>query len=196
MQKHCLLILLVVLYLALLSVAHPETGTAGTQLVPLRAYLRQGIEKAFNMETPSARELFQSAVELDRENPLGYAFLALARLFSYEMDYDLQERAKYQELMLQDIGEALARGQKRIEKNPRDSEAYFAMALAKIVKVRWAITQKRYVMVAQETASIWDYLEKVKAEDPQNYDVYFPIGLLHYHLDHLSLIHISSPRDS
>jgi len=88
--------------------------------------------------------------------------------------------------MLQDIGEALARGLKRIEKNPRDSEAYFAMALAKIVKVRWAITQKQYVMVAQETASTWDYLEKVKAEDPQNYDVYFPIGLLHYHLDHLT----------
>lgn len=90
--------------------------------------------------------------------------------------------------MLQDIGEALARGLKRIEKNPRDSEAYFAMALAKIVKVRWAIAQKRYVVVAQETSSTWDYLEKVKVEAPQNHDVYFPIGLLHYHLDHLPAV--------
>ncbi len=188
MKKHCPLLVLVLLCLALLGASQPETGTAETQPVPLRTYLRQGIDKAFNLETQSAMGFLQSAVELDRENPLGYAFRALVRLFSYEMDYDLQERAKYQELMLQDISEALVRAQKRIEKNPRDSQAYFAMALAKIVKVRWAIAQKRYVVVAQETASTWDYLEKVKAEDPQNYDVYFPIGLLHYHLDHLPAV--------
>jgi tetratricopeptide (TPR) repeat protein len=188
MKKHCMLILLEVLCLSLLSAAQPETGAAETQLVPLRAYLRQGIEKAFNLETKSAMGLFQSAVELNRENPLGYAFLALAHLFSDEMGFDPQEKTQHQEDMLQDIGEALARGLKRIEKNPRDSQAYFAMAIAKIVKVRWAIAQKRYVMVAQETANIWDYLEKVKAEDPQNYDVYFPIGLLHYHLDHLPAV--------
>ncbi len=108
MKKHCPLIVPVLLCLAFLSTAQPEKGTAETQPVLLRAYLRQGIDKAFNMETRSAMGLFQSAVELDRENPLGYAFLALARLFSYEMEYDLQEREKYQELMLQDIGEALA----------------------------------------------------------------------------------------
>jgi tetratricopeptide (TPR) repeat protein len=186
MKKPISFILLVVLALTVLSAAQPETGDTETQLAPLRVYLRQGIEKAFNLETQTAIGLFQRAVELDRENPIGYAFLALARLFSHEMEYDPQERARLQEVMLQDIGDALARGQKRIEKNPRDSQAYFAMALAKIVRVRWAIAQKRYVVVAQETASIWDLLEKVKAEDPQNYDIYFPIGLLHYHLDHLS----------
>jgi tetratricopeptide (TPR) repeat protein len=185
MKKPVSFILLVVLALTLLSAAQPETGDAQTQLAPLRTYLRQGIDKAFNMENHSAMGFFQNAVELDRGNPLAYTFLALARLFSYETDYDPQERARLQEVMLQDISEALAWGLKRIEKNPRDSEAYFAMALAKIVKVRWAIAQKRYLVVAQEAASIWDFLEKVKAEDPQNYDIYFPIGLLHYHLDHL-----------
>ncbi len=188
MKKHCPLIIFVLLCLALLSASQPGTVTAETQPAQLRTYLRQGIDKAFNMETQSAMGFFQSAVELDRENPLGYAFLALAHLFTYEMEYDLQERAKHQELMLQDIDETLVRGQKRIEKNPRDSEAYFAMAIAKIVKVRWAITQKRYVVIAQETSSTWDYLERVKTEDPQNYDVYFPIGLLHYHLDHLPAV--------
>jgi tetratricopeptide (TPR) repeat protein len=188
MKKHFPLIFLILLCLAALSATQPQTGTAETHQIPLRAYLRQGIDKAFNLETQSAMAFFQSAVDLDRGNPLGYAFLALAHLFSYEMDYDPQERAKQQEDMLRDIGETLDRGLKRIEKNPRDSEAYFAMAIAKIVKVRWAITQKRFVMVAQETASTWDYLEKVKAEDPQNYDAYFPIGLLHYHLDHLPAV--------
>src|SRR3989339_182168 len=188
MKPYFLFNLLVLLCLALLSAVQPETVTAGTQPVQLRAYLRQGIDKAFNLETQSAVGFFQSSVELDRENPIAFAFLALAHLFAYEMGFDPQERTKLQEVMLQDIGEALARGLKRIEKNPRDRESYFAIALAKIVKVRWAIAQKRYVVVAQETSSTWDYLEKVKVEAPQNHDVYFPIGLLHYHLDHLPAV--------
>jgi tetratricopeptide (TPR) repeat protein len=57
--------------------------------------------------------------------------------------------------------------------------------MAKIIKVRWAIGQKQWRIVAQETSNIWDYLEKAKKEDPQNYDTYFLMGLLHYHLDHL-----------
>jgi tetratricopeptide (TPR) repeat protein len=59
------------------------------------------------------------------------------------------------------------------------------MILAKIIKIRWAIAQKSYLTVFHEAAAVWDYLEKAKVADPQNFDVYFPIGLLHYHLDHL-----------
>jgi tetratricopeptide (TPR) repeat protein len=60
------------------------------------------------------------------------------------------------------------------------------MALAKIAKLQWAIHQKRYFIIAQETSNIWDYLEKAKGETSQNYDTYFLTGLLHYHLNHLS----------
>jgi tetratricopeptide (TPR) repeat protein len=185
MKKQCPLMVLIVLCLAFLSAAEIEAVAGDAQPATLRAYLRQGIEKAFNLETQRATSLFQKAVELDRGNPIGYSFLALNHLFSYEMSFDPQERARDQESMLQDVEEALGRGLNRIEKNPRDSQAYFAMALAKIVKIRWALTQKRYLVIAQESANIWTYLEKAKAEDPQNYDIYFPLGLLHYHLDHL-----------
>jgi tetratricopeptide (TPR) repeat protein len=91
-----------------------------------------------------------------------------------------------QETLLRYAKEALVKGEKRIEKNPHDSHAYFAMALAKISEIQWAIHQKHYFIIVQETSNIWDYLEKAKAEDPQNNDVYFLMGLLHYHLDHLS----------
>jgi tetratricopeptide (TPR) repeat protein len=185
MKKRGLSILMIVLCLTLLSAAQTETDAAETYPDQLHTCLRQGIEKAFNLETQSAMVFFQKAVDLDPDNPLGYSFLALSHLFSYEMDFDLQERMKDQEAMLRDVTEALARGQKRIERNARDGQAYFAMTLAKIVKIRWAITQKRYLVIAQEAMNIWDYLERAKAEAPQNYDVYFPIGLLHYHLDHL-----------
>jgi tetratricopeptide (TPR) repeat protein len=185
MKNRCPLMTLLVLCLAFLSVTQTVAEAGEAQPALLRTYLRQGIEKAFNLETQHATSLFQKAVELDRGNPLGYSFLALNHLFSYEMSFDPQERVSDQESMLRDVEEALGRGLTRIEKNARDGQAYFAMALAKIVKIRWALTQKRYLMIAQESARIWTYLEKAKAEDPQNYDVYFPLGLLHYHLDHL-----------
>jgi hypothetical protein len=45
--------------------------------------------------------------------------------------------------------------------------------------------QKRTIIVANGTSAIWDHLTKVKKDDPNNIDIYFAIGLLHYHLDHL-----------
>ncbi|MGZ3634409.1 MAG: tetratricopeptide repeat protein [Syntrophales bacterium] len=170
-----------------LIISVPETGAVAAQLRPnqLHSYLRQGIEKVFNLEPQSANIHLQRAVDLDRENPIGYAFFAVANLFFYEISLDQKEREKYQESMLRYVSEATAKGQSRIEKNPNDGQAYFATALAKIIKVRWAIGQKQYRIVAQEASKMSDYLEKAKEEDPQNYDTYFLMGLLHYHLDHL-----------
>ena len=164
-----------------------ETGAVAAQLQPdqLHSYLRQGIEKVFDLEPQNANAYLQKAVDLDRENPTGYAFFGLANLFFYEISLDQKEREKYQELMFGYVSEAAAKGQSRIEKSPNDGRAYFALAMAKIIKVRWAIGQKQWRIVAQETSNIWDYLEKAKKEDPQNYDTYFLMGLLHYHLDHL-----------
>ncbi|MDO9229795.1 MAG: hypothetical protein Q7U03_09555, partial [Syntrophales bacterium] len=162
-----------------------EAAAAETQPGQLHAYLRQGIESSFNLDHAGAIFSFQKAVELDRESPTGYAFLALAQLFSYETGFDPMEREKSREAMLRYVGDAVARGEKRIAKNPRDSQSYFALTLAKIVKVWLALMQKSYFMVARESGDLWDYLEKTRTADPDNYDIYFPMGLLHYHLDQL-----------
>jgi tetratricopeptide (TPR) repeat protein len=162
-----------------------EAAAAETQPDRLHAYLRQGIENSFNLDHAGAISSFQKAVELDRESPTGYAFLALAQLFSYETSFDSKEREKSQEAMIRYVGDAVARGEKRVGNNPRDGQAYFALTLAKIVKVRLALMQKSYFTIAKESANAWDYLEKMRAVDPNNYDSYFPMGLLHYHLDHL-----------
>ena len=162
-----------------------EAAAAETQPDRLHAYLRQGIESAFNLDHAGAISYFQKSVELDRESPTGYAFLALAQLFSYETSFDPKEREKSREAMIRYVGDAVARGEKRVGKNPRDGQAYFALTLAKIVKVRLAIAQRSYFTVAQESAYAWDYLEKTRAGDPNNYDNYFPMGLLHYHIDQL-----------
>jgi len=179
-------LLLVLCSLFLISVIEKEAGAAETQPNQFHSYLRQGIDKAFNLETASANIYLKKAVELDPENSTGYAYLAVLSLFSYEMSFESKDRDTNQEALLRYAKEALVKGEKRIEKNPHDSPAYFAMALAKISEIQWAIHQKHYLIIAQETSNIWDYLEKAKAGDPQNYDVYFLMGLLHYHLDHLS----------
>jgi hypothetical protein len=125
------------------------------------------------------------AVELDRENPLGYAFLALSNLFFYEMSFGDKEREKKQESMLHSIREALAKGEKRVERNPHDGDAFFAMAVAKLVRARWEIIRKNYFAAARGAQNTWTDLEKAKELEPENFDIYFAMGLLHYHIDRL-----------
>ena len=174
-----------ILFLCLSYLLPAGNAAAETQPGQLHLYLRQGIESSFNLDHAGAISSFQKAAEQDRESPTGYAFLALARLISYETSFDSKEREKSQEEMLGYVGDAVARGEKLVEKNPRDGQAYFALTLAEIVKVRLAIAQRSYFTVAQASANAWNYLEKTRAADPANYDIYFPMGLLHYHLDHL-----------
>jgi tetratricopeptide (TPR) repeat protein len=170
----------------LFSAVVTEIEAAQVQENQIRLYLKQGIEKAFNLDNQNANIYLQKALELDKENPTVYAYMAMVCFFSYEMSFEPKDRDRNQEFMLRNIGEAIAKGEKLIGKDSKDGQAYFAIALAKIVKVHWAIHQKKYFLIAQETSNIWDYLEKAKEGDPQNYDVYFLTGLLHYHIGYLS----------
>jgi tetratricopeptide (TPR) repeat protein len=166
--------------------AEMDAGAVQLPSNPFHSYLRNGVEKAFNLETQNAIAYLQKAVELDRENPTGYALLALVHLSSYEMSFEPRDRDRNQAAMISYIRETLARGKKRIEGNSRDGQAYFAMALAKIALVRLAIIQKHYSTMAEESSGAWDYLERARKEDPRNYDIYYVRGLLHYHLNHLT----------
>jgi tetratricopeptide (TPR) repeat protein len=185
MKRKCLIILLSALWaLLLIMVNDRETAAAQPQPDQYQTYVRFGIEKALNLEFQNAHIQLQKAVEMTPENPTGYAYLAIINLFAYEMSFDEKTRRKNQEAMLLYVDETLTRGDKRIE-NTKDSQAYFAMAMAKIAKVNWALHQKHYFIMASETSKIWDYLEKAREGDPQNYDIYFLMGLFHYHIDHL-----------
>jgi tetratricopeptide (TPR) repeat protein len=151
----------------------------------IRPIFKQGIEYIFNMDEKNGIPALQRGIELDPDRPIGYSYLALANLFFWETSFDDKVRKKRQEDMLRYAAEAIKKGQNRIDKDPGDSQAYFALALAKITRVRWYIMQKQYWAMAQETSNVWDYLEKAREGDGQNYDVYFLMGLLHVHLDQL-----------
>jgi tetratricopeptide (TPR) repeat protein len=184
-EYYCKIIIFALCSVFLFSSVVTEIEAAQVQENQIRFYLRQGIEKAFNLDNQNANIYLQKALELDTENPTGYAYMAMVCFFSYEMSFEPKDRDRNQEFMLRNIDEAIAKGERRIEKNSQDGQAYFSVALAKIVKVHWAIHQKKYFLIAEETSNIWDYLEKAKEGDPQNYDVYFLMGLLHYHIDYL-----------
>ena len=171
----------------LFPVSDVETKIAAAEVQPNQFYfyLKNGIEKSFNLETTNAIASLKKAVALEPENPAGYAYLAMLHLFSYEMSFDLDTQKKNQESIERYVSETLIKGGKRIEKDSKDSQAYLAMAMAKVAKVHWAIHEKRYLTMVQETSNIWEYLQKAKETDPQNYDTYFFIGLLHYHIDQL-----------
>ena len=162
-----------------------QAGASSLQTAGMRDTLRQGIDRAFNMDYPGADALFRKAVALDPEDPTGYAFQALNHLFGSEVSFDPKQREASQGSMLRCVGEALVRGEKRVAKNPRDGQAYFAMALARTAKFRWALQKKQTFTAAQEVYGLWSCLERAQQEDPENHDSYLLTGLIRYHIDHL-----------
>lgn len=186
MRKRIAPILLAALCVFSLPVfAGAQAGASSSQRGGMRDILRQGIDRAFNMDYPGADALLRKAVALDPEDPTGYAFQALNHLFGSEVSFDPKQREASQESMLRSVGEALVRGEERVAKNPRDGQAYFAMALARTAKFRWALRKKQTFTAAQEVYGLWSCLERVQQEDPENHDSYLLTGLIRYHIDHL-----------
>jgi len=186
MNRRVTAILFTVLWAFVVSaMAGTEAGASSLQPAGMRATLRQGIDRAFNMDYPGADTLFRKAVELDPEDPTGYAYQALNHLFGSEVSFDPKQREASQEAMLRSIGEALAWGEQRVGKNPRDGQAYFAMALARTAKFRWALRKKQAFTAAQEVYGLWSCLVRAQQEDPGNHDSYLLTGLIRYHIDHL-----------
>jgi tetratricopeptide (TPR) repeat protein len=60
------------------------------------------------------------------------------------------------------------------------------MAIARMVKNRWEIIRKNYFRAFREAQGVWDLLERTRELDPNHFDVYYPMGVLHYHLAQLS----------
>lgn len=172
-------------FLAFFLGAATAAGAAEPGKAQMAFILKDGVEKGFNLEKKASIERISEAIRREPEDPLGEALLAVSYLFFYEMGFHEQERREDQEAMLRAVEAAATKSERRLAKEPRDGDAYFALALAKLAGVRWQISQKKYFAAARETGKIWEYLEEVRELDPKNYDVYFVMGLLHYHIDHL-----------
>ena len=153
---------------------------------PAGGHLQRGVEKGLNLNDREAVSEIQKAIELDRESPLGYSYLAMAYLFFYETSFEETEKKKNEAAMMRAIEDTQARAEKRIERDPQNAESCFSLAISRMVKNRREIIHKNYFRAFREAQGVWDLLERTRELDPQNFDVFYPMGVLHYHLAQLS----------
>jgi tetratricopeptide (TPR) repeat protein len=152
----------------------------------IQTLLQRGLEKGLNLRDQDAVAEIRKAIALDRENPLGYSCLAMAHLFFYETSFEEGEKKKNETALMEAVENAQARAEKRMEKDSQNAEAHFSLAIARMVKNRLEILRRNYFRAFREAQGVWDLLEKTRELDPQNFDVYYPMGVLHYHLAQLS----------
>jgi tetratricopeptide (TPR) repeat protein len=152
----------------------------------IQTFLRRGVEKGLNLRDQEAVAEMRKAIELDRESPLGYSYLAIAHLFFYETSFEEGEKKKIETALTEAVKNAQARAEKKIEKDPSNGEAFFSLAIARMVKNRLEILRRNYFRAFREAREVWDLLEKTQELDPGNFDVYYPMGVLHYYLAQLS----------
>lgn len=164
----------------------PSFSPAESPPERIKTFLQSGIEKGLHLDEKAAVAELMKAIELDRENPMGYAYLAMAHLFFYETAFEEKEKKMKEAFFLRAVEDAQVRAEKKIEKDPRNGEAFFAAGIAKMARNRYEILLKNYFRAFRQAQNVWDYLEKAKELDPENYDVYYPMGVFHYHLSQLS----------
>jgi len=163
-----------------------ELSAAELEKDQLRTLLLSGVEKALNLDEKGALVELRKAIELDRENPIGFAFLAMNHLFFYETSFTEKEKKADESALLKAVEDARTRAEKRLEKDPKDGGAYFSLALEAMVKDRYETSRRNYFRAFREAQRVWDNLEKTRETDPGNFDVYYPMGIIHYYLAQLS----------
>ncbi|MRS05619.1 hypothetical protein EG832_20745, partial [bacterium] len=183
LKKRSIIILFALCLLAAMPVLGAEQRVPELRVGSYQTCLLQAVQESFNLNEDGADKLLKKAISLEPDDPMAYALEAMLHMFAYEMCFTQEQLQKEKNALFQYSEEAHVRGEKRIARFPKDSQAHLAMSLAKVAKVYWAMKEKRYFVMAQETSNIWDYLEAAKSANPNNYDVDFLMGLLHYHID-------------
>lgn len=168
-----------------LGISGPNAWAISPADEKIRMLLISGIEKGLNLQEKEAYGQFLKAIKLNRLKPLSYSFLAMAYLFFYETSFTEKEKKENEGALLPTVREAEKMAEKELEESPSQAETYLALAITKMVKNRYEILQKNYFRAFREAQSVYRTLEKVQELDPQNYEVYYPLGVLHYHLAHL-----------
>ena len=173
----------------ILALSGPPGGDLSARISSregIQTLLLAGVEKGLNLDDRGAVADLTKVIEQAPDNPLGYAYLSMAFLFFYETGLDEKEKKKYETALLKAVEDAQARAGEKMEKDPRDGEACFSLAVARMVKNRYEILRKNYFRAFREAQGVWDLLERSRELDPKNFDVYYPMGVLHYHLAQLS----------
>jgi len=172
--------------LSLLGIHVPEILAQQSPKEEIQLLLQRGVEKGLNLDEIGAVAELRKALEMDRKSPVAYAYLAMAYLFFYETGLDENEKRKNEISLLRAVEDTQTLAEKRLEEDSRNADACFSMAVARMVKNRLEILRRNYFRAFREAQGVWDLLERTRELDPNHFDVYYPMGVLHYHLAQLS----------
>lgn len=174
----CVLLLICFISLFNLWASSPSIGK-------FEGLLLSGIKLGLQLNEEEALTEIKRAIALDQQNPLGYAFLTMAHLFFYETSFSEKEKREKEKTLIAAIAAAQTKAEERIDHSPQDAQGYLALAISKMVKNRYELFQKNYFRAFREARGVWSAIERVRELAPQNYEVYYLSGLLHYYLAHL-----------
>jgi ABC-type protease/lipase transport system fused ATPase/permease subunit len=76
--------------------------------------------------------------------------MAMAYLVFYETAWDEKEKKKNETSLFRAVEDTQTLGEKRLEENPRNLDACFSMAIARMVKNRWEIIHRNYFRAFRE----------------------------------------------
>jgi hypothetical protein len=178
--------LLIYVAVHLLGAPIPELLAQQSPKEEIQGFLLRGVEKGLNLDEKGSVAELTKALEMDRKSPVAYAYLAMAYLFFYETGMDEKEKKKNEVSLLRAVEDTQALAEKRLEEDSRNADACFSMAIARMVKNRWEILRRNYFRAFREAQGVWDLLERTRELDSNNFDVYYPMGVLHYHLAQLT----------
>lgn len=174
----CVLLLICFIFIFHLWAISPPSGK-------FEELLLSGIKLGLQLNEEGALTEIKRAIALDQQNPLGYAFLTMAHLFFYETSFSNKEKKEKEKTLIAAIAAAQTKAEERIDHSPQEANGYLALVISKMVKNRYELLQKNYFRAFREARGVWSAIEKVRELAPENYEVYYPSGLLHYYLTQL-----------
>ncbi len=172
---------------------------ATAQTIDPGVYARAGLDHFYNLEYEEAMEDFQKAIEGDPDNLIYYNFLTNTYLFQElhrlgQLEGNLyagsnrflkekkpQPDAQRMELIEERIAQVKQRGQERLEENPQDVHALYALGIAYGLEANVAFTlRKAYLDALRAGGKANDLHRKVLKLDPSFADAKLIPGLYEY----------------
>lgn len=179
-----------------------DGGSPAFTIVP---ELATGFNLLYAQKFPEAREKFDEWNSRNPEEPFGQVAVAASYLFEelyrqgvLSSDFFLNEKrflngidGKPDPSRMKSFGEAIANGRRlarqRLEKNPKDAEAFFALTLAAGMQSNAdMILKKQHLESLKRLKEANEFAKQLLAEQPGADDAYVALGSANYIIGSLS----------
>ena len=148
--------------------------------VEMDSLLRTGKEQIYQLKVPEAAQTFQFMKQRFPDLPQGYVLEAYLTALVYSMD---QSNDSLENVLLQQVKEAVDRAEAYRDRNHNNPEAYFYLAIGNGVEALYHVINRSFVKGYFSGRNTKNNLEKAIELDPRYFDAYFGLGVFHYYAD-------------